>query len=231
MNTEQKFNPQVVHDAAAFLYWTMAEAIGVPDTHDAVMETGGHCLLVQEYSASVMSQYGYSDLPPAVKQAFDSAIASEAERFSIKGENLLGTIYAEDAQTGRSPSAENVDTEAVRAIPTQIMGNESVKKFGRLCLRHPLPAVVFSDTPLQSEIIEVKETTEALGFHLPMFLTGATCQKISDELFVLTGVFHIPVADSNYGDLWCSVIQNANKFVSRASFHLPKKTIEIQINW
>ena len=65
----------------------------------------------------------------------------------------------------------------------------------RVCLRHPLPAVVFADSVPTAAVIQVDDTATALGFDLPMFLNVAGRQQFGDDTVILTGYFFIPVPD------------------------------------
>lgn len=83
----------------------------------------------------------------------------------------------------------------------------------RVCLRHPLPAVVFADSVPTAAVIQVDDTATALGFDLPMFLNVAGRQQFGDDTVILTGYFFIPVPDVTTGDLWNHVIQNSHRNV------------------
>ena len=214
MAQEHTLNPQIVHDAAACLFWALAEKRGVAATNNDVIESNGWCLLNQSFAQGVLSQYNLAAIPATGQQEFKKAIASEAYKFASNEENMNGIIYAEDAQLGRSPSAANVNTNSLKAIPKLNYAEGIIEKVGSLCLRHPLPAVVFSPTCPSGNIIEVADTNAALGYHLPMLLTGFDCQQISDEQYVLTGIFQIPVPDTSCGGLWNKAIQNSSRFVS-----------------
>lgn len=231
MIQDRNFNPKIVHDAAAYLFWNLAESIGVAEANNAVVESAGQCLLKLPFTVTVLAQYGFEKLPPADKQEFGNAVATEAERYAIKGENMDGIIYADDAQGGRSPSAQDVDTLALRVIPRRVTSNESIQKLGRLCLRHPLPAVVFSDTVPRNGIIEVADTYDALGFQLPIFMFNAASQQLADGLFVSRGVFHIPVPSTRHGVLWDTAIQNSSRFVSRIKFYGEATEVTVEVEW
>lgn len=231
MNHGQTLNPQIVHDAAAYLFWTLAEAIGINKANNAVLDSAGRCLIKQSFTAAALAQYGFGNLPRDVQLEFENAVAAEAERFAVNEENMNGVIYAEDAQKARSPSALHVNTAKMKAIPVRISIDGKIEKLGCLCLRHPLPAVVFSDTMPCEDVIEVADTTVALGYHLPIFLTNVDCQKISDELFVLKGVFKIPVPDAQHGDLWSAAIQNSSRFVSTLTFCMESSAVDVKVDW
>lgn len=232
MNKVRNLNPQIVHDAAAHLFWTMAESVGINEATEAVIDSSGRCLVEQVFTGVVLSQYGFEKLPLSDQREFGNAIAAEAERFAIKGENMDGVIYAEDAQGGRSPSAQHVLTTHLGAIPKRVVASGAkIEKIGRLCIRHPLPAVVFSDTRPLGSVIEVADTSTALGFNLPMFLSDVTTTQLDDELFVSAGVFHIPVPDTRAGNEWGAVIQNSTRFISGIQFHVENGNSTVDVEW
>jgi hypothetical protein len=227
-----EFKPQIVHDATAFLFWTLAQSIGVDGAHAAVIDSAGQCLMKMPFTSEVLGQYGFPDLPPDVQREFGYAIATEAELFATKNENMNGVIYGEDAQAGRSPSAQHVQTAPLSAIPRRVtVSGAKIERVGWLCLRHPLPAVVFSDARPVGRTLEVADTSAALGFHLPMFLDDvATCQ-ISDVLFASTGIFLIPVPDMIHGDRWGAVIQNSVRSVNGVEFHAAEGKSTVDWVW
>jgi hypothetical protein len=224
-------NPQLVHETAAYLFWMFAEQVGVADANIAVIDTAGQCLLMQPFTVSVLVQHSYEKLSQEDQQRFMNAIACEAEKLAVKETNMNGIVYAEDAQSGRSPSAMSIDTKVLKAIPSRIVTNFEVAKTGCLCLRHPLPAVVFSDHQPRKSFIEVADTSTALGFHLPMFLSTVGCQKISNSLVVLLGIFYIPVPDESRGYLWNSAILNSTRFSSELELFDGSSVTMIEAAW
>ncbi len=231
-NGKETLNQISVHDAAAYLFWTLAESIGVAEANNAVVESAGQCLLEQPFTAAVLRQYGFEKVPHEFQRKFGNAIAAEAERFAIDNKNMHGVIYADDAQNGRSPSARHVQTASLRKIPRSVSVHGSkIEKIGCLCLRHPLPAVVFSDTKPHRRLLEIADTSTALGFHLPMFLFDATFQQVNDDRFISKGVFYIPVPDKHHGSLWGMVIQNSIRFAISTTFTMESGTSVVNIQW
>lgn len=221
-----------VNDAAAFLFWTLAESLGVSEANNVVAESAGRCLLKQPFTDMILSRYCDSSLPSADRAAFQKAIAIEAERCAVNKANNNGMVYTEDAIRGRSPSAKLVDTSTLKRLPKKIIKNGAgIENVGRLCLRHPLPAVVFSKTAPLEPFVEVADTTDALGFHIPMFLCNFACQQATDDLFILMGIFHIPVPDKRQGDLWNRAIQNSSRFINRMAFISGESTVNINVEW
>lgn len=232
MDQERTLNLQVVHDAAAHLFWTLAETVGVNGATEAVIDTAGRCLLEQRFTDEMLKRYSFQKLSLGEQREFGNAIAAQAECFTVKEENMQGIVYAEDAQYGRTPSALRVQTAHLEAIPRQMStSGTKIEKIGQLCLRHPLPAVVFSNTLPNGDVIEVADTFAALGFQLPMFLANFAATPLDDELFVFTGIFHIPVPDTHAGNEWNIVIQNSVRFVHAIQFVGENGNSTVDVAW
>lgn len=232
MNQEKNLNPQVVHDAAAFLFWTLADAVGVAGANESVIDSAGQCLLEQSFTAEVLGQYAIEKFPRNIQHEFHRAVAAEAERFAVGGTNMNGVIYGEDAQAGKAPSAQHVNTVQLRVIPKRFsMDGAKIERIGRLCLRHPLPAVVFSETRPHGDVLEVSDTSAALGFFLPMFLTSIATSELGDHLFASTGIFHIPAPDVPRGHLWDAAIQNSTRFSEAITFYGESGTTVVNVEW
>lgn len=232
MNQEQNLNPQIVHDAAAHLFWTLAEAVGINGATEAVIDSAGRCLLEQVFTGDVLGQYSFQNLPLSDQRELGSAIAAEAEHFAVNDKNMNGVIYTEDAQSGRAPSAQRVQTAHLRAIPRQVRASGTkIEKIGRLCLRHPLPAVVFSDTCPIGSVLEVSDTFTALGFQLSMFLANVATTELGDGLFVSTGIFSIPVPDACSGNGWNMAIQNSMRFIHGIQFAEANGNTTVAVEW
>lgn len=232
MNQQRNLNPRIVHDIAAQLFWLLAESDGVEATSGAVIESGGRCLVESPFAASVLSQYGFDQLSPEEQRDACQAIAEEAETFTIKGENLNGIVYSEDAAEGRAPSAQNVETAHLKVLPKDLIySGQTLEKTGRLCLRHPLPAVVFTDVAPRGGVFEVADTSYALGFHLPMFLFNVATTQLDDNLYVSMGIFHIPVPDSEHGDQWARAIGNSTRFIDRLQLIGAGGVTTVDVTW
>lgn len=232
MSEGQVINPQIVHDAAANLFWMLAECIGITNAAEAVIDSAGRCLLGQPFTAAALNFYAFERLQRTEQIDFSNAITAEAYSCVSNGQNMNGVIYGDDAQTGRSPSAQAIQVASLMEIPRRVsVEGESIEKIGSLCLRHPLPAVVFSSTLPRGGILEVADTDLALGFHLPMFLTDVSTQPLGESLFVSTGVFLIPVPNARCGDLWGGVIQNSTRFVNEIGVYAKAGKSVVNVRW
>lgn len=227
-------NTLVINDAAAYLFWNLAESIGVVCATELVMETKGHCLLEQHFTKSVLNKYNIDEIADSELRELVNAIKKEAYKYAINNENNIGTIYADDYELCISPSAQRVDTSFLNEIPRFIgtIGQE-IEKIGKLCMRHPLPAIVFSETRPVSGVLEVLDTSSALGFQMPMFLSSLATQQISKNLFASNGIFNIPVPSIEQGNMWCNAIQNSSGFIHRLEFYNESNGLKrgIEVNW
>ncbi len=143
MDTE--FHPQLLEDAAAWLFWTLAAHNGFRPTLDDVLRTGGRSLLDCPDSEAIFARYPLSDMPPEEFTTLCDRVAEHAWHRSTREENLIGMISSEDRLSGRSPSAADIRTDHWD-LPLTVKG-DTLPAYGTLCIRHPLPAVVFADAP------------------------------------------------------------------------------------
>jgi hypothetical protein len=201
------------------------------DANQSVRDTTGECLFSQPFTVPVLAEHGFGEFSHEEKQQFIDAVADEAVKYAVEEKNMNGVVYAEDAMSGRSPTAQDLDVTMLNVVPRQLITSQEVERLGCLCLRHPLPAVVFANRQPQSKLIEVGETTEALGFHLPIFLSVNSYQPIIESLFALIGIFFIPAPDEYYGELWNGVIQNSTRFSEGLKIFEGSSYIEVEVEW
>lgn len=224
-------DPMFAHDAAAYLFWTLVGDVGISEATRLVVESEGLHLLDQPFTKQVMERYGIDKLSPALRLAFSNAVAAEAMEYRSAGRALAGIVYAEDASTGRSPEIKDLSTAGVKAIPRSMRGNENIPKVGSLCLRYPLPAVVFSNAMIEEEFIEVCDTSKALGFQMSLFLIVAGCQLVADHLYAANGYLQIPVPDRARGNLWDRIIPNSSRHVGSIRFRGHSSSVVVDITW
>ncbi len=214
-------NERAVHDLAAYLFWSLSEKTGFSAAADEVLDTDGVCLFDNDYSEKIITIHGLHDHRVSSEERLTvMRLAANLVIGSIhREENLNGIIYSEDDANGRSPSAINIPTKGLAAHPKKVMVSGSpLPRIGRLCIRHPLPAVVFSEARPPFTVFEVADTRRALGFQMLMYFSVDGITQIDQTLYVSTGQFHIPVPSADQGDKWNRVIQNAYKFVRATDF-------------
>ena len=223
-------NQRAVSEIAATLYWNHAERHGVAATTTGVADSDGALLFKQHDAKRILDAFGYGALDAAAKQAYERAIRDEAVHFALEERNMIGQIYLEDMATGRSEAAAAIDTLSLRHIP-QITVTGDMQRCGRLCLRHPLPAVVFSDElPIRPYLL-VEDTKTALGYDLPMILTLDGQGQTHGHIHILTGAFHIPVPAVKDGKRWNHVIQNSTRFVDAQTLVSDDGIAKISCTW
>lgn len=173
-----QFDRGSVHDLAADMFWRMAEDVGVQQVISLTLETRGRCLLEHRFDDSLWQVHGLTAM--SREDGIQILDAAEAHDFTCRGENMLGRIFLEDRDLGRSPSANSIDTRALNVIP-HCDYSQPIERLGQLCLRHPLPAIVFADRRPTQSVIEVENTSTALGFHMPILLQLVGAQEIASD--------------------------------------------------
>ncbi|MEC4339604.1 hypothetical protein VPH13_12850 [Stenotrophomonas pavanii] len=232
MSQTRKLNPKVVNDAAAMLFWQWVHEEGIDHVTAQVLATNGQCLLNLPFTDKTLSVYGFDQITGQDRIVAFSAIADEAFVHANNQENLIGIIYQDDARTGRSPSAEDVQTQHLQSIPkSMIQTGPGIEEIGMLCLRHPLPALLFSPEPPASQFVKVADTSDALGFQMPMYLAITHCQPIAESLFASCGIFYIPAPDPQKGAWWMSAIQNATCFIDGTTYIVDGGSGELKPVW
>lgn len=224
------FDKPTIHNLAAEMFWRFADEIGVGPANERVLATEGRCIIEHQYDGSLWRDYPLASLADEEARWVMQAVAFEAFDFTRAQQNMIGQIYLEDRETGRSPSAANLATHLIAKAPA-ITVNRQIERLGRLCLRHPLPALVFATREPVGGVIQIEDTATALGVDLPMFVTIAGSQRIDDTTVILTGYFHIPVPDAATGDRWNHIIQNSTRAVSGLTISQPEGQLDITYEW
>lgn len=225
-----QFDKAAVHNLAAEMFWRMADECGVAEVNERVLATEGRCLLEHRFDADLWREFPLQSLPGEEATRVLDAVAFEAFDYTRDQQNMIGQVYLEDRQTGRSNSARDIDTRPLHKVPAVRCGRP-IERLGRLCLRHPLPAVVFADRAPDAQAIQVEDTATALGFDLPMFLTLAGVQQVDDETFLLVGYFFVPVPDLETGASWGRVVQNSIRNVESTTLIGPEGQWQIRYEW
>lgn len=203
---DRNFHPQLIEDAAAWLFWTLANTDGFNITRENVLSTRGKSVLECPEREAIFSRYQLDKMAPDEFLAFMEATANHAYGRTVNEENLIGLIYSEDRVSGRSPSAAGIETAHLK-LALSVRG-DSLPVCGMLCLRHPLPAVVFCKNRPPRGFIRVADTN-ALGFSMPLWLCPQTTDEIGDGTWMLTGIFYIPEGPELNARSWKAVIPNS----------------------
>lgn len=203
---EKEFNPMLIDEITALLFWTLVEENGYSNTAHDVRGTQGYSILKSSNKESVFTSYKISILPENAIVAFSDQVAKYAYQKTINYENIQGILYEEDAKSGRSPSAMEINTE-VFDIPLTVSG-DSIQTYGKLCIRYPLPAVVIGNDEPPSDIFRVEDTS-CLGFDYPMYITADEALPLESGGCFITGIFRIPENVELAGLYWRQVIPNS----------------------
>ncbi|MFB1117562.1 hypothetical protein RF240_15985 [Dickeya dadantii] len=225
---EKEFHPQLLEDAAAWLFWTQASCDGFGPTLEKVLQTQGQSLLDCDDSETIFSRYPLEDMSATTFAALRDAVAAHAYHCAASEENLIGMIYNEDRFTGRAPSAADISTSHLD-LPLTVIG-DTLPEYGMICLRHPLPAVVFGEGMPPEGFFRVADTT-ALGFSMPLWLDPHTMDQIDSGVWLLTGIFYIPENRELAIRPWSEVIPNAVCTTSGMTFKTRGKVVNLEFVW
>lgn len=226
---DRHLNPRAVSEIAAQLYWHQAEDIGVAATTTAIAESRGTALFDHPSAAAILSSFGFDDLPAERQETCRAALKEEALDYALAERNMIGQIYLEDISTGRSASAAELDTRHLAHIP-ELTATGPIERCGRLCLRHPLPAIVFADVNPADPFILVDDTRTALGFDMPMLMTIDGRQE-HEGVFILTGIFQIPVPSISAGAAWNHAVQNSTRFTAATTLISDRGITKVTARW
>lgn len=225
-----QFDDATIQNLAAEMFWRMAEDVGVAETNERVISSEGWCLHKHRFDNQLWREYPLTSLSREEADRVLAAVAAEAYDVTRDEQNMIGPVYLEDRASGRSPSAASIDTAPLANVPT-FTSDRPIERIGSLCLRHPLPAVVFADRMPTATVVQVDDTATALGFDLPLFLVVVGCQRADDTTLILTGYFQIPVPDVAIGDLWSHVIQNSTRTVEGTTLVGCEDGLAIRYQW
>lgn len=223
-------NQQAIAEIAAQLYWHQAQDHGVAATTSAIADTNGAAITRHPTAATILTSFGISTLPEDHRNQYLEAIAAQAHSFAEAERNMIGMVYLEDLPNGRSDTAASIKTDHLNHIP-ELTTTAPIERCGRLCLRHPLPAIVFSDTIPTQPFLIVQDTKTALGFDLPMVLTLDGQSQKHGDIYILTGIFQIPVPSLDIGHDWNAAIQNSTRFTERTTLVTESGTVTINARW
>ncbi|MEQ9947312.1 hypothetical protein [Pectobacterium aroidearum] len=225
---KREFHPQFLEDAAAWLFWTLASRNGFGPTLEKVLQTEGQSVLDCTDSETIFSRYPLEGMSATTFTALCDAVAAYAYDCAVSEENLVGMVYSEDRFTGRSPSAADISTSHLD-LPLTVIG-DTLPEYGMLCLRHPLPAVVFGEGMPPEGLFRVADTT-ALGFGMPLWLHPHTASQIESGVWLLTGIFHIPENLDLSRRPWTEVIPNAVCASSGMMFETWGNVVNLEFVW
>lgn len=228
MQESHPFNPDLIDEIAAELFWRSVLDKDFETTKCEVISSTGKCLFKSPHFKQVAEEYKINDLPYEEKKRFCIEVANKAAKTLQNNMPLNGIVYLEDFLHGRSPSAKSIDTSQLQPTPQKVRFTGPIQaKTGRLCIRHPLPAVVQLKEEPNYHFIEVADTKTALGFDYPVFLLISSISTFDSNTLIAHGVFFIPALSIEQGNKWSAVIQNSTRFIHRFCSQSQAGLIEI----
>lgn len=207
-----------IHQLAAYLFWYKAQDVGAGGLSAEVVATNGRILLDESVLRRV---FGHRDVSETLlhryqpKSALSRAL-QEAVEWCGAEQNMLGTLYADEIESGRPPDFRPDILAGIPLTPPRIINKIGrAETAGALALRTPLPAVVLCAGPTRDWMIRVATTRRALGVEYPMWLNVQGFAELPTGQSVAHGVFMIPVPSTPAGDKWDVAIPNSTRFVTR----------------
>lgn len=225
---KKEFHPQLLEDAAAWLFWTLVSRDGFELTLKNVLQTRGQSVLSNPEREAIFRRYPLDGMPTSTFSAFCTAVAEHAYSRAVREENLTGMIYSEDRLSGRTSSAAGISASHLN-LPVTIEGDR-FPQCGSLCLRAPLPAVAFADSPPPEGILRVADT-HALGFSMPLWLSPQTVSQVDSRLWIITGIFYIPQHPALTDRAWKEVIPNAVCARERIIMEKDGEALSLDFHW
>lgn len=227
MQKEQ--NNRIIEDIAAWLFWSLVDRFGYRETLSDVTITKGFSIIDSPNKKAILERYNLSQLSETELTTFYKIVAEYTyNRCCIEQKNLVGIVYLEDMPSGRSPSAKSINTKNYN-VPVSVLG-DNLEKLGSLCIRYPLPAVIFSRTLPKKHFFRVANT-DSLGFEMPMYIGVDGITKCAEDLWMITGIFHIPENVSLMGKKWSKIIPNSICSQDGIRLYTEDGKIDIVINW
>jgi hypothetical protein len=209
------FNPRLIDNVAADVFWGYCCRTGYPTARGAVLDGEFGRLWSPQKAAELVRAYG---APIGLKEA--ARLYDETNRYLLEntreGQDINGTLYMEDFARCR-PAAFFRYKKMLRRLQAAGDGPENAIRggpavAGALLLRTPLPAAVLLKADPPVDVIRVGDTRQALGFQKTMLL-------LVRGLFPLPpnpqgyrraahGVFQVP-CPADASDAWLKLIPNA----------------------
>lgn len=222
---------QEIYNIASLLYWKFVERVGQTQAKHQVLLTGGQCLFSQAFSDEILTEEKLNLIPNPLRDQIYQKIKGEVVASLEAGKPLNGIIFSEDANTGRAPSAAAINTHKLNYLPKNTNVEGDIDVIGELCLRHPLPAIVFSELKPAKTFIQLKSTAKALGFNIPMFMQLQAMNQCAGNLYCFSGTLYVPVPSENYAKLWREAIPNAITVFTGISMGAGQSKIHIEFGW
>lgn len=225
---DRDFNPVLIDEVAAWLFWLMVHSDGFSSTREKVLKSHGDVLLKSTEKSSVFSMHKINELSDDAINQFSEEVARYAYQKSLDERNMIGIVYQEDMEKGRTPSAESIDASAFN-IPVVVSGDD-LECHGKLCIRYPLPSVVITNRKPEPRYFRV-EDTNCLGFDYPIYISPDSASDTGNEQWLVTGVFYIPENTRITGRRWREIIPNSICTTYGGIFYGNDSRIKLGFHW
>lgn len=232
-----EINPLFLDDCASLIFWNNIVNLThtVNQLDGEIVKSNGNYLINLPNADKILINFLSENQLNLTKEQFNDL----KRQIAIYSFNkckvplaMLGSIFLEDLEFGKSPSAMNVNLNNTVIPPKNITYSQPIEELGVLLLRTPLPSVVISDRRPKSNFIKINSNSLALNQSYPLFLTIQNCQEVKDfGLCILSGVFSIPVKDDNHSNQWKKVIPNALYVKETMNIYFNTSPIKINFNW
>ena len=214
LNQARTFNPQLIDMVAAEVFWEYC--------HQTKYETARNCVLRGEFARLWTLRKAAERLRRAdarlsdydLKRFYDET-NDYIQHKASREENIIGTLYTEDFGRCRPPKFPYKElVQRLRRVGDGAMEATSgpVEVMGDLLIRTPLPAVVLLRERPQGNVIQVSDTSKALGFQKLMVLLVRGGLSLPDNpqgyVHGATGVLQIPCGGTA-GHGWNKLIPNS----------------------
>ncbi|MBN0172581.1 hypothetical protein JTL52_18085 [Pseudomonas aeruginosa] len=224
-------NPAVIHEIAAQLFWKLADDAGFNPASKMVLSTEGEALFDQAATNRIVGRCLRAELNNEDAKLLFDRVREECCSLLMREENPQGILYHEDAQACISPEAKYINAKPLDVAPSSLQIEGAYEEMGALCIRHPLPAVVFATRPNSKPLIKVADTRRALGFSYPIFMVSPSVRDMGNGLYALTGIMRIPVVNEDIGDGWDKVILNSTRFVAGFKCYTGLGKVSVGVDW
>jgi len=225
---DRDFNPVLIDEVAAWLFWLMVHSDGFSSTREKVLKSHGSVLLNSTEKLFVFSKHKINELSDEVINLFSEEVAMYAYQKSLDERNMIGIVYLEDMEKGRTPSAENIDASAFN-IPV-VVSDDDLECHGKLCIRYPLPAVVITNRKPEPGYFRVQDTN-CLGFNYPIYISPDSASDTGNGQWLVTGVFCIPENTKITGRRWREIIPNSICTTYGGIFYGNDSRIKLGFRW
>lgn len=215
-------NPQLIDSLAADVFWgycfRTSYAAALADVLDGKF---GRIWSSREAAKRVRS-HGSSIGHKEAQRLYDETNRYMMEKARL-GQNIIGTLYAEDFASCRPPAFAHGDLvrrlrDAGDGPENAIRGQPAIA--GDLLLRTPLPSAVLLKADPVANVIRVEDTRKALGFQKTMLLLIRSFSPLPPNpqgySRAAHGVFQIPCS-KDASAAWLKLIPNGTAILSAVS--------------